>query len=80
MLKQEMLWKINTQGYKSAFTGWSFLLVIAAYCAMEFRGFFPRSDRPLINMVHVFLWYLNSRADGGSSFVKTEIPNPADYT
>ncbi|EPZ4747885.1 cytochrome b561, partial [Escherichia coli] len=30
-----------------------FLLVIAAYCAMEFRGFFPRSDRPLINMVHV---------------------------
>ncbi len=21
-----------------------FLLVIAAYCAMEFRGFFPRSD------------------------------------
>ncbi|ETJ41213.1 hypothetical protein Q604_UNBC04859G0001, partial [human gut metagenome] len=22
MLKQEMLWKINTQGYKSAFTGW----------------------------------------------------------
>lgn len=53
MLKQEMLWKINTQGYKSAFTGWSFLLVIAAYCAMEFRGFFPRSDRPLINMVHV---------------------------
>ena len=30
-----------------------FLLVIAAYCAMEFRGFFPRSDRPLINMIHV---------------------------
>ncbi len=27
-----------------------FLLVIAAYCAMEFRGFF---DRPLINMIHV---------------------------
>ncbi len=26
-----------------------FLLVIAAYCAMEFRGLFPRSDRPLIN-------------------------------
>ncbi len=23
-----------------------FLLVIVAYCAMEFRGFFPRSDRP----------------------------------
>lgn len=22
-----------------------FLLVIAAYCAMEFRGFFPRSDQ-----------------------------------
>lgn len=30
-----------------------FLLVIVAYCAMEFRGFFPRSDRPLINMIHV---------------------------
>lgn len=30
-----------------------FLLVVVAYCAMEFRGFFPRSDRPLINMVHV---------------------------
>ena len=30
-----------------------FLLVILAYCAMEFRGFFPRSDRPLINMIHV---------------------------
>ncbi len=30
-----------------------FLLVIVAYCAMEFRGFFPRSDRPLINMVPV---------------------------
>ena len=30
-----------------------FLLVIVAYCAMEFRGWFPRSDRPLINMVHV---------------------------
>ena len=32
-----------------------FLLVIAAYCAMEFRGFFPRSDRPLINMMVVRL-------------------------
>lgn len=30
-----------------------FLLVIVAYCAMEFRGFFPRSYRPVINMVHV---------------------------
>ncbi|WP_449548920.1 cytochrome b561 [Lelliottia amnigena] len=30
-----------------------FLLVIVAYCAMEFRGFFPRSARPLINMIHV---------------------------
>mgnify|MGYP000927637295 CR=1 FL=1 len=57
-----------------------FLLVIAAYCAMEFRGFFPRSDRPLINMIHVDEWHLNSRADGRSSFVKAEIPNPADYT
>lgn len=30
-----------------------FLLVIVAYCAMEFRGLFPRSARPVINMVHV---------------------------
>lgn len=30
-----------------------FLLVIVAYCAMEFRGLFPRSYRPVINMVHV---------------------------
>lgn len=30
-----------------------FLLVIVAYSAMEFRGFFPRSYRPLFNMVHV---------------------------
>ena len=30
-----------------------FLLVVVAYCAMEFRGYFPRSARPLINMVHV---------------------------
>lgn len=30
-----------------------FLLVIVAYCSMEFRGFFPRSARPIINMVHV---------------------------
>ncbi|MCP5762217.1 cytochrome b561, partial [Klebsiella pneumoniae] len=30
-----------------------FLLVIMAYCAMEFRGWFPRTDRPLINMIHV---------------------------
>lgn len=28
-----------------------FLLVIVAYSAMEFRGFFPRSYRPLFNMV-----------------------------
>ena len=30
-----------------------FLLVVVAYAAMELRGFFPRSDRPIINMVHV---------------------------
>ena len=30
-----------------------FLLVIVAYSAMEFRGFFPRNYRPLFNMVHV---------------------------
>lgn len=30
-----------------------FLLVIGAYCAMELRGFFPRSYRPYFNMVHV---------------------------
>lgn len=27
-----------------------------------------------------FLRHINSRADGRSSFVKAEIPNPADYT
>lgn len=31
-----------------------FLLVIAAYCAMEFCGFFLRSDWLLINMIYVF--------------------------
>ncbi|POT55230.1 cytochrome B [Citrobacter amalonaticus] len=30
-----------------------FILVIVAYCAMELRGFFPRSYRPWFNMVHV---------------------------
>ena len=30
-----------------------FLLIIVAYCAMEFRGFFPRTARPTINMIHV---------------------------
>ncbi|HAU5604135.1 TPA: cytochrome b561 [Citrobacter koseri] len=30
-----------------------FLLVIVTYCAMELRGFAPRSYRPWINMVHV---------------------------
>lgn len=57
-----------------------FLLVIAAYCAMEFRGFFPRSDRPLINMIHVSCGISILVLMVGSSFVKAEIPNPADYT
>ncbi|WP_156123978.1 cytochrome b561 [Enterobacter sp. Bisph1] len=30
-----------------------FLLVVGAYCAMELRGFFPRSYRPYFNIVHV---------------------------
>ena len=30
-----------------------FVEFIVAYSAMEFRGFFPRSYRPLFNMVHV---------------------------
>lgn len=30
-----------------------FLLVIVTYCAMELRGFFPRTYRPWFNMVHV---------------------------
>lgn len=30
-----------------------FLLVVTAYCAMEFRGFAPRSYRPYFNIVHV---------------------------
>jgi len=29
------------------------LLVVGAYCAMEFRGFAPRSYRPYFNIVHV---------------------------
>lgn len=29
-----------------------FLLVVAAYCAMELRGFAPRSARPLFNAIH----------------------------
>lgn len=29
-----------------------FLLVLIAYCAMELRGFAPRSYRPLINTLH----------------------------
>ncbi|EJF30474.1 MULTISPECIES: cytochrome b561 [Enterobacteriaceae] len=29
-----------------------FLLVVGAYCAMELRGFAPRSYRPLINAIH----------------------------
>jgi len=29
-----------------------FLLVVIAYCAMELRGFAPRSYRPLINALH----------------------------
>lgn len=57
-----------------------FLLVIAAYCAMEFRGFFPRSDRPLINMIHVSCGISILVLMVVSSFVKAEIPNPADYT
>lgn len=30
-----------------------FLFVVGAYAAMELKGFFPRSDRPLINAIHV---------------------------
>lgn len=30
-----------------------FLLVVIAYCAMELRGFAPRSARPYFNIVHV---------------------------
>lgn len=29
------------------------VLIVAAYCAMEFRGFAPRSYRPYFNIVHV---------------------------
>ena len=79
MLKQEMLWKINTQGYKSAFTGWS-LLVIAAYCAMEFRGFFPRSDRPLINMIHVSCGISILVLMVVRLLLRLKYPTPADYT
>lgn len=47
-----------------------FLLVIAAYCAMEFRGFFPQQRSAAHQHDSCFLWHLNSRADGCSSFVK----------
>ncbi len=57
-----------------------FLLVIAAYCAMEFRGFFPRSDRSLINMIHVSCGISILVLMVVRLFVKAEIPNPADYT
>ncbi|RKQ39563.1 cytochrome b561 [Enterobacter sp. R1(2018)] len=30
-----------------------FLLIVGAYCAMELKGFFPRSYRPTINAIHV---------------------------
>lgn len=43
---------INIPACRLGFIGW-FLLVVVAYAAMELRGFFPRSERPLINMVHV---------------------------
>ena len=58
-----------------------FLLVIAAYCAMEFLVVSSH-----VAIGHSSTWFANhcgisiSRADGGSSFVKTEIPYPADYT
>lgn len=30
-----------------------FTLIVTAYCAMELKGFFPRSYRPVINAIHV---------------------------
>jgi len=45
---------------RSTYSGWQiaihwlvFILVVTAYCAMEFRGFAPRSYRPYFNIVHV---------------------------
>lgn len=55
-----------------------FLLVIVAYSAMEFRGFFPRSYRPLFNMVQCLLRYHYFNADGGASAGQAEIPGSAD--
>lgn len=75
MLKQEMLWKINTQGYKSAFTGWSF-------CWLSQRiaqwSFVVSSHVAISTHQHgsCFLWYLNSRADGGSSLLRLKYPTP----
>ncbi|WBT60431.1 cytochrome b561 [Kosakonia oryzendophytica] len=43
----------NYSGLQIAIHWLVFLLVVAAYCAMEFRGFAPRSYRPAFNMVHV---------------------------
>ncbi|RJT17117.1 cytochrome b561, partial [Buttiauxella izardii] len=30
-----------------------FLLIVGAYCAMELKGFAPRSYRPIFNATHV---------------------------
>ena len=51
-----------------------FLLVIAAYCAMEFRGFFPRRSTGYQHDP-CFLWHFDFRTDGASSRAKTEISN-----
>lgn len=55
------------------------MLVVVAYAAMELRGFFPRSELPLINMVHVSADH-HFRADGGASAGAAEIAGAADRT
>ena len=75
-VKAEMLWKINTQGYKSAFTGWSFCWLSQRIAQWSFAGFFPRSDRPLINMIHVSCGISILVLMVVRLFVKAEIPPP----
>jgi len=53
VLFQENLMRSTYSGWQIAIHWLVFLLVVTAYCAMEFRGFAPRSYRPYFNIVHV---------------------------
>ncbi|VED14493.1 cytochrome b561 [Escherichia coli] len=57
-----------------------FLLVIAAYCANGVSCFFPRSDRPLINMIHVSCGITILVLMVIRLLLRLKYPTPADYT